>query len=179
MPYRPGTFESGPYDPRTLLSLLVAALVIWFLFTSVLPSPTGFTIVVVVAGTLGVLALAHILITVLRARYAERWGRTRSRRAVVARKWTDEHEYGLPMGDQTTQLLADALDQDAVPTLYTHWNFWVSFDVGQVKEEEFRVPEEVYLELEEGTEGVLTSRGERLVRFLPLSTEPRPKASEK
>ena len=172
MPYRPGGL-SGPFDVGTLLTLILLALVVWFGFTFVLSSPTAFTITMVVAGALGVLVMGHVLITVARARYAGRWGPTRSVRAALARKWSDERDYGLPLGGQTTQLLADALDQDAVPTLYARWSFWVSFDLGQGKEEEFRVPESVYTQLEEGTEGILTYRGERLLRFLPLEEVPR------
>jgi len=172
MPYSPGLF-SGPFDRTVFLKLLLVVFVVWALLNYLPTYPALFTGTLVVIAALAALVVAHVLVTVLRVQYASRWGPTRSVMATVTRKWTDEQDYGLPLGGPVEGAVLGAPDQDAVQSVYESWNFWVAFDLGEGDEEEFRVRESVYAAVEEGMAGVLTYRGERLLSFLP-SEEPPP-----
>lgn len=173
MPYSRGWFK-GPYDIFTILKLVLLALGVIVFLNALLAHPTLFTATAVILAVLTVLAVAHVVITVLRVQFASRWGPTRSVPATVTRKWTTEHDYGLPVGGPVEHALADALDEDSVPTIYEHWNFYLSFDVGTGDEEEFLVPESLYQQTEEGATGVLTYRGERLLSFVAEEAGGRP-----
>jgi hypothetical protein len=165
-------FQPTRFDAALLLRLLLlAAAVGWFLVYG-LEHPALLTIAFVVLAVLALLALTHVVLTVLRVQYQGRWGRTRSLPAAVARKWTQAQDFGTEVreGSPVRQLEEDLLGEEPTTTpLFEYWDFWIAFDV-RGQEEEFRLPEALYTELEEGMTGVLTSRGERLLSFLP--TEP-------
>ncbi len=167
VPYHPGLY-SGPYDVVIILKLIVIVLILALGLGFLIAHPDLFSFVFILVVVLIALVLTHVVFTVLREQYLSRWGPIHRARAIVTRKWTDERDYGLPVaGGSIGHVLNDALNQDAVPTLYESWNFWAAFDLGTGKEEEFRVPEAVYTALEEGLEGVLTYRGERVLGFQP------------
>lgn len=178
VPYHRGPY-SGPYDVVIILKLLVIVLIIGFGLEFLVAHPDLFSLLLILFVVLLALALTHVVFTVLRAQYLNRWGPVRTARGVVTRKYTDAHDYGLPIpGGPLGHALADALDEDAVPTLYQSVNFWVVFDLGTGKEEEFRVPELVYTSLEEGLEGVLTYRGEQLLSFVPSGPSTKPPSGQ-
>jgi hypothetical protein len=130
----------------------------------------GYVGVLLIAALLAaaVLFVIYANAVVLRTWYANRWGPIRRAEATVARKATREYSRDVtPILVWFSPLLAAfglMVDQGAGVDLYTDWNFLVTFQVGD-KEMEFRVPEKLYVELEEGMQGVLTYRGERLLRF--------------
>jgi hypothetical protein len=115
-----------------------------------------------------VLFVIYVNAVVLRTWYANRWGPIRRAEATVTRKATREYDRDVtPILVWFSPLLAALglmVDQGAGVDLYRDWNFLITFQVGD-KEMEFRVPEKLYVELEEGMQGVLTYRGERLLRF--------------
>ena len=128
MPYSSSRF-SGPFDLFILLKLLLFVLVLGAAFVYLVDHPNLFTAVIVILAAGTVLVVLHIVSTVLREQYASHWGPPRSVAATVTRKWSDEHDYMLPSG--RAGLVG--------PTVYEDWNFWVAFDVGDGREEEFRV----------------------------------------
>ncbi len=177
MPFPRGPY-SGPYDLVVLLKLLVTVLILGWAFVFLVSHPDLLTIIFLLLVVGIALAVTHIVFTVLHAQYLSRWGPVRTARAVVTRKWTEEHDYGLPVaGGPVGHALADALDQDAVPTLYESCIFWAAFDMGTGKEEEFRLPEAIYASLEEGMEGRLTYRGEKLLEFMQAGLSDPPPSS--
>jgi Protein of unknown function (DUF2500) len=107
-----------------------------------------------------VVAILYAAIVVGCTRWANRFGPVRTVPARVVRKSTQSQDFGLPAADPLGS--ADGLSEGGA--LYTAWSFWVTFEVSG-KEVDFRLPEKLYVELEEGMEGLLTHRGERLLRF--------------
>jgi hypothetical protein len=97
---------------------------------------------------------------------------------VVLRKGTREYDYSaitdqMPFLWQVGIAVALALVILRGILIRSEFDFWVKFQVGG-KELDFTVPEPLYINLEEGDKGILTSRGERLVHF--QATERRPPA---
>ena len=164
--------EWGPGGPKrfdmvVLLELLVAVLAV-ILLLDYAPGVLGIILLVLLA--LAALALVHVVVTVLRVQWRNRWGPTRSVAATVARKWTQGEDYTLAVPVEKPFEVEDVfrlLQEEMGVTLPQGTSFWVAFLIGD-REEELAVPESVYLELEEGTEGALTYRGERLLGFAPL-----------
>ncbi len=142
------------YDTRIVLKLVLLALVAGGLLLLGLRSPWLLRLGIVLGAGLAALVVAHIVYTVVRVQYANRWGVTRSVPATVVRKWTREPDLELSL---------EAPSEEG--------SLWVGFQLehGAV---ELAVPEEVYAEVEEGMEGVLTYRGERLLSFLPSDESP-------
>jgi hypothetical protein len=131
-------------------------------------SPYVVTIGVVVLAALIALALLYIFVVVIYTQVSSRWGAVHTLPARVERKWTNETDLDLPQDSLGTQV-ALATDRDpGIPLLQRH-DFWVSFDLGGDRREEFRVAESLYVALEEEMTGLLTFRGERLLRFVPES----------
>ncbi len=124
-----------------------------------------------------VLLVIYANAVVLGTWFASRWGPIRRVEATVARKATREYDRDVtPILARLSPLLAAIgvmVDQGAGVDLHRSWDFLVAFQVGD-KGIEFRVPEKLYIELEEGMQGVLTYRGERLLRFALGTIRSRP-----
>ncbi len=130
---------------------------------------------------LGVLFLSALLLMVVttgRARYRSWRAPRESVTATVERKWTRSYDYDVPRempGDELglsssvepRVLETLGLGSDPTITLYTQYVYWACFRVGDA-EMEFGVPEDVYITLEDGQEGVLSFKGERFLAFRPL-----------
>ncbi len=96
--------------------------------------------------------------------------------AVVLRKWTRTYELNLPPALPAlgrAGLLANFVlaffrgrGEGPDPNAYTQWVFWVSFHVGELELAlEFAVPESIYVNLEEGAEGMLSYKGDQFLNF--------------
>jgi len=81
--------------------------------------------------------------------------------AGVGRKWTREYDYDFAAADEAGV---------AGAPVYQQWVFWVSFDLGD-RELELVVPEEAYIEIEEGDTGALCYKGEKFIAFRQFAGE--------
>jgi hypothetical protein len=140
----------GPrrFDPEVLLKLSLAVLLGLALLHYGFRYPLLLSAIFVIVIVLVIAAVIHVVATVLRAQYGNRWGALHSVPAKVTRKRVPDSELGESV-------------------------FWAAFRIN-AREQEFEVPESLYVELEEGLEGILTYRGERLIRFAPLDAQGRP-----
>jgi hypothetical protein len=159
--------RESPYLP--LLQIILGLGVVYLvLVCGVSSAPHLFALGICVLIVLVLAAILYVFFAVIRAQVASRWGAPRTLPARVERKWTEERDLDLPLRSLGQQV-ALATDQDPGIPLAQSWDFWVGFDLGGERQEEFRVPESVYVGLEEDMEGYITFRGERLLRFVPAS----------
>jgi hypothetical protein len=114
---------------------------------------------------------AYMLYQLVRLDCVNWFGRRRTAPAAFIRKFERSLEVGLPLGGGE-DLFGNVIPSPLDDLLWTHWVFWVVFQV-EDQELEFRVPRDVYIELEDGMTGLLTYQGERFLRFKPMSL-PRP-----
>jgi hypothetical protein len=164
------------YDYGVILKLLLALLLLWALLAYGLRYPFLLAVTIIIVALLALVAIAHVLSTVVAVGWASRWGRTRSVQATVARKWTRGEDYsiGVPVEKPFAFEGEFASPQEELGvTVPGGMGFWVAFRTG-AREEKFSVPESLYVELEEGVKGVLTYRGERFLSFVPLDRPERP-----
>ena len=163
------------YDLSTIGYLLLFLAAVWLLFSWLSRS-----LVRMSAAILFGLGLAGAVIgwLALRAAYCglrDYLGRQVSLPASVERKWVRDYldtTRAAPGGQIGALVEQDMMG--ASPSLIPGWgggyliqHLWVSFRTSR-GEEELLVPEKVYVELEEGDEGILTFRGERFISFRKL-----------
>jgi len=148
---------------KILLAFLVVILVLLYV------PKQAYAVLGLAAVAFGLLVVLWLVIvgTDLRSFFADRLAPRRTVRATVGRKWTRDYEMNLPR--RSPSILAPVLNLFFQPTvtLYIAWVFWVSFDVGG-REMQLSVPENIYIGLTEGAQGLLTYKGEKLIRFRPL-----------
>ncbi len=141
---------SKHFDMRLLLKVVLLTLAVGALLLLGLHYPALFKVEMVLGALLALAVAVHVIFTVLRVHYANRWGATHSVPATVVRKWTEEAALDLSMEDESPAA----------------WSLWVAFAT-ESRKVDLKVPESVYADVEEGMHGVLTYRGERLLSFLP------------
>lgn len=130
-----------------------------------------------------VFVFAFVLLSLVQVYYQNWFSAPQRAEAVVLRKETREYDYSaitdqMPFLWQVGPAVALAVVILREILIRSEFDFWVKFQVGE-KGLDFTVPEPVYINLEEGDKGILTSKGERLVHFQPAERQPpAPKPAE-
>jgi hypothetical protein len=145
------------------------------LFPVILALPTWslLTLTWLLYALLGLVALAVLWMAfhVLRTIFLNWFGAQVRVRAKMLRKWTRNYERPAPedlalTGGNPWGIVLDAVIGEDGDDFGTRSSVvcWAAFEVGR-GEVELAVPEDDYINLEEGAEGLLTYRNERFVEF--------------
>ena len=157
--------DNDPQGP--LLKVLAGVLVLVLFFHFASPMSISWSVVFIILG--GVAIAAYIWVVVLWTVYRKHFGPILKTQGIVTRKYTQKYDVDLVAPHMLVRAIIRALGGTGGVTVYKVWSFWIVFDVGNT-ELEFRLPEKLYVELEEGTPGTLTYQGEKLISFVAAET---------
>jgi hypothetical protein len=171
-----GSLSEGT-DWWLLLKILVALGVVCLLFMS--QGAGALLILLLLAVGAVIFVFVFVLLSLIQTYYANWFATPQRAEATVLWKETREYDYSaitdqMPFLWQVGIAVSLALVILREILIRSECDFWVRFQIGE-KDLDFRVPEGVYANLEEGEKGILTSKGERLVHFQPTERPPAPK----